>query len=170
MANQRLPDHYSLLKVSQTASRDEIKAAYLEAAKKSHPDKSAHADASSQKVATENFQRLNEAYETLIDPVKRGDYDARRSNVRTFSSSNFSSAPYRHAGNTASSSSNYSGSSAGAGGTPTAFNHRKAVFFFLKFSVIMSAIIFKFVKDVQETEKQWQKELTEKLAVESKKE
>ena len=141
-------DFYSVLNVTRTASSAEIKRAFLDAAKRLHPDKLANADTAQQKVATENFQLLNEAYETLIDDAKRRSYDARPKEM-TFSEFDPKRASYQQNRNHRASDSQV-GSNAG-------FSRRKGLFFFLKFSVIMSALMYKYLKDVIDTRSQWEK-------------
>ena len=60
-------DYYEILGVHQDADPGEIKRAYRAAAKRRHPDISSESG--------ENFKELQEAYETLSDPVRRADYD-----------------------------------------------------------------------------------------------
>lgn len=62
-------DHYNLLGVKRSASKDEIKKAYHRLALKYHPDKNNAKDAESK------FRSLNEAYEVLRDDQKRDAYD-----------------------------------------------------------------------------------------------
>lgn len=59
-------DHYSTLGVPRDADHDTIKAAFRKLAMKHHPDKGGDPN---------EFQKINEAYETLSDPTKRAQYD-----------------------------------------------------------------------------------------------
>lgn len=70
--NASEPDYYKILQVSPDAEQEVIEAAYRHLARKYHPDvnKSPH--------ATERMRLINEAFETLGDPHKRTEYDARR--------------------------------------------------------------------------------------------
>ncbi|OWM78509.1 dnaJ homolog subfamily C member 2-like [Punica granatum] len=81
-------DHYALLGLSHLrylASEDQIKKAYRETALKYHPDKQAalllaeETEAAKQAKKDEiesHFKAIQEAYEALIDPVKRRIYDS----------------------------------------------------------------------------------------------
>ncbi|KAL3679639.1 hypothetical protein R1sor_022595 [Riccia sorocarpa] len=64
---------YALLHLSPDASDEEIKRAYRQWAQIYHPDK--HQTVQMQDIATENFQRIREAYEILSDERKRQVYD-----------------------------------------------------------------------------------------------
>lgn len=70
-----LKDHYAVLGVAPTATADEIKLAYRDAAKRLHPDRSGNSDG-------EQFRELTQAYETLRDARRRMRYDASRVDSR----------------------------------------------------------------------------------------
>jgi hypothetical protein len=63
-------DYYQILQLNPTATQAEIKAAYRRLAKLFHPDKNP--------IEEEKFKQIKEAYETLIDSVKRNRYDNKR--------------------------------------------------------------------------------------------
>jgi curved DNA-binding protein len=65
-------DYYETLGVPKTASADEIKSAFRKLARKHHPDV---AKPKEKAAAEEKFKQINEAYEVLSDPEKRGKYD-----------------------------------------------------------------------------------------------
>lgn len=63
-------DYYRILGVERKADKNEIKAAYRKLALKYHPDHNPD-----DKAAEEKFKEINEAYQVLSDPEKRGHYD-----------------------------------------------------------------------------------------------
>src|SRR5689334_10830159 len=65
----KMVDLYGILGVRPTARVDEIKSAYRERAKRMHPDRSGH---------SEQFIALHHAYELLMDPARRDQYDTER--------------------------------------------------------------------------------------------
>lgn len=69
MASKR--DYYDVLGVSRDASEAEIKKAYRRLARKYHPDM----NPDNKEEAAEKFKEVQEAYEVLSDPGKRGRYD-----------------------------------------------------------------------------------------------
>ena len=70
---------YKILEVDKDASEQEIKLAYRRLAKKYHPDLN-----KTDPQAKEKFIEVKEAYDTLIDPVKRRTYDQLENNPQTF--------------------------------------------------------------------------------------
>ena len=73
-------DYYEVLGVPRTASADDIKRAYRQLARKHHPDLKPAAERTQ---AAERFKEINEAYEVLSDPDKRGKYDALGANWKS---------------------------------------------------------------------------------------
>src|SRR4051812_3980652 len=61
---------YSTLGVKPSANTESLKKAYRKLARQHHPD------VSSDPKAHDRMARINEAFETLIDPERRADYDA----------------------------------------------------------------------------------------------
>lgn len=66
---------YNILGVSEKSTKEEIKKAYRTLSMKHHPDKNL-----SNPNATQIFQKITEAYETLGDEKKREEYDMMRNN------------------------------------------------------------------------------------------
>ena len=64
--NGEFVDYYSLLGVDVTASKEAIRAGFLQKAKASHPDAGG---------STQQMQLLNQAYETLSGHLSRSAYD-----------------------------------------------------------------------------------------------
>ncbi|MFX0027119.1 MAG: molecular chaperone DnaJ [Candidatus Hermodarchaeota archaeon] len=63
-------DYYEVLGISKDATTDQIKLAYRRLARKLHPDMN-----KTDPKAKEKFIELQEAYEVLVDPQKRNNYD-----------------------------------------------------------------------------------------------
>jgi DnaJ-domain-containing protein 1 len=64
-----IPDLYSILEITRTATADEIRAAYRRLMKAHHPDTGTGGN-------TERTQQINQAYAVLGDPEGRQAYDA----------------------------------------------------------------------------------------------
>ncbi len=77
----KVKDYYKTLSISKSSSKDEIKKAYRDLARKYHPDLNPD-----NKNAEEKFKEIQEAYEVLYDDQKRQQYDA-------FGSTGFNSQP-----------------------------------------------------------------------------
>jgi molecular chaperone DnaJ len=63
-------NYYVVLGLGREASPEEIKRAYRRLARKYHPDINP-----GDRAAAEYFRQITEAYETLVDPARRRDYD-----------------------------------------------------------------------------------------------
>lgn len=69
MQNRDPLGYYAALGLEPSASPDEVKRAYREFAKETHPD-------TSQKESVESFRELTRIYKILIDPRSRAEYDS----------------------------------------------------------------------------------------------
>jgi len=72
MMPESRPDYYALLGVDRDADGEAIRAAYRTLAKQHHPDT---ADRGGTAEATEQFIRIQQAYDVLGDPASRAQYD-----------------------------------------------------------------------------------------------
>lgn len=77
-------NYYEILEVERNATSDDIKKSFKKLAKKYHPDLDKN-----NPHATANFQMLNKAYETLVDPYLRRKYDESLNNHENYDDSNF---------------------------------------------------------------------------------
>lgn len=77
-------DPYAVLGVDRTASIVEIEDAWKAAIRRLHPDTQAGADADEEEMATRATARINRAWQTLRDPVRRAavDLDLRDAETR----------------------------------------------------------------------------------------
>jgi len=74
-----MKNFYEILGVSQKATAEEIRSAYLKLAHKYHPDKTG-----GDKAAEEKLKAINEAYHTLKNPENRKQYDQELQGPREF--------------------------------------------------------------------------------------
>jgi len=74
-------DHYKVLGVESTATAAEVRRAYLQLSRRWHPDKAQQNGITAQE-ATEKFQAISVANETLSDSSERRRYDISRSQPR----------------------------------------------------------------------------------------
>jgi curved DNA-binding protein CbpA len=77
-------EFYDLLKVERNASSEEIKKAYRKVSMEVHPDKN-----QGSKESEDLFKKVNEAYETLSDPDKRKEYNAKTETKRITGTNNY---------------------------------------------------------------------------------
>ena len=84
---KKFKDYYSILKVSQSSSQEEIKKSFRNLALELHPDHNPNDPESEEK-----FKEVTEAYGVLSDPPKKQEYDRFRADYqagRATGSSNF---------------------------------------------------------------------------------
>lgn len=72
-------DYYKILGVGKDADAKAIRKAYLNLTKKYHPDKQGSLTEDEKKSVHEKMSEINEAYETLSDDDRKGQYDSIRS-------------------------------------------------------------------------------------------
>lgn len=65
-----MKDYYQILGIPQSSGSENIKQAYKKLALKYHPDRN-----SGSEFAEQKFKEINEAYQTLSDPIKKAQYD-----------------------------------------------------------------------------------------------
>ncbi len=88
-------DYYQLLGVEAKAAIGAIKASYLQAAKRYHPDALAKAglDAEARRQANDVFAKISKAYSVLSNPRRRAEYDeAQRSEEAPFDAARLANA------------------------------------------------------------------------------
>ncbi|PHT36980.1 Chaperone protein dnaJ 72 [Capsicum baccatum] len=81
-------DHYKVLGLTKSASKEEIKQAFRKLAMEFHPDKHAHSSNQLKENATFKFKQVSEAYEILIDDRKRADYNIKCNNSEYYNQRN----------------------------------------------------------------------------------
>ncbi|HET9056766.1 MAG TPA: DnaJ domain-containing protein [Chitinophagaceae bacterium] len=77
-----IKDYYKILNIASTASTSEIKKAYRKMALRYHPDTN-----KGNSAMETQFREIKEAYEVLINPVKREEYNYKRWYNRTIGKS-----------------------------------------------------------------------------------
>lgn len=70
-------DHYKVLGLNRSATKEEVKEAFRKLAKEFHPDKHSQSPKAVRDSATLRFKQVSEAYEILGDDCKRADYNIR---------------------------------------------------------------------------------------------
>src|SRR5574340_452335 len=75
-----MSDYYELLGVAPTASASEIRQAYLKLARDKHPDR--YGDPAEKQRAQALFQDITTAFNTLLNPRHRQEYDESRGKTR----------------------------------------------------------------------------------------
>ena len=68
-------NHYKVLGLEETATKDEIKKAFRSLSLKYHPDRNPN-----NQDAVDKFQEINNSYEVLSDEQKKREYDMMRNN------------------------------------------------------------------------------------------
>mmetsp|Transcript_24355 Transcript_24355/g.68271 ORF Transcript_24355/g.68271 Transcript_24355/m.68271 type:complete len:484 (+) Transcript_24355:91-1542(+) len=68
-------DYYKVLGVGRDASKSEIKKAFRKLLLEKHPDKVSGAEEGAKDRAEKEMAKINQAYEVLSDPERRGKYD-----------------------------------------------------------------------------------------------
>ncbi len=68
-------NYYQILGINRNASSDEIKKAYLFKANILHPDRLNELGENIRRKAEEELKKVNIAYDTLKNPLKRSEYD-----------------------------------------------------------------------------------------------
>lgn len=84
-----MKDYYYILGTSKEATSDEIKKAYRKLSLKFHPDKNEGDD-----FFTERFKEVQEAYEVLIDPYKRSQFDINFNRNQRYSETAYNFQPH----------------------------------------------------------------------------
>lgn len=83
-------DFYYVLGVQRNATDDQIRAKYKELALRWHPDKCMHLEADEKVAAEHKFKTIGHAYQTLVDAVKRREYDLKQERERLTKTSSYS--------------------------------------------------------------------------------
>jgi len=87
-------DYYGALNISHSATTAEIRSGYKRAAMKWHPQK----NPSAKVEAEQRFWDIAEAYDVLVDPVRRKRYDEHGENGLKFPAAGSAWSPYQYVG------------------------------------------------------------------------
>ncbi|ESW23482.1 hypothetical protein PHAVU_004G050800 [Phaseolus vulgaris] len=112
-------DHYKVLGLHRTASKEEIKTAFKTLAFQFHPDKHSQSPRAIRENATIRFKQVSEAYEVLMDDQKRADYNFRRSSGARGGNNHYSQYSYGYS--RSGSGNEYKPRSGGGGGLASNF-------------------------------------------------
>lgn len=82
-------DFYYVLGLSKTATEEQIRSKYKELALRWHPDKCMHMEEEEKSVAEHKFKTISSAYQTLVDTVKRREYDLKQERERLMRTSSY---------------------------------------------------------------------------------
>ena len=77
-------DYYNLLDIDVAATPAAIRSAFRHQAKRFHPDTQPHLEGVEKERTQTRFIQLAQAYETLINPKTRAEYDRKRHPVQDF--------------------------------------------------------------------------------------
>ncbi|CAJ1947678.1 unnamed protein product [Sphenostylis stenocarpa] len=112
-------DHYKILGLHRTATKEEIKAAFKKLAFQFHPDMHSQSPRTVRENATIRFKQVSEAYEVLMDDRKRANYNFRRSSGSGGGNNHYSQYSYGYS--RSGSRHDYKPRSAGGGGLASNF-------------------------------------------------
>ncbi|PLW11028.1 hypothetical protein PCANC_09676 [Puccinia coronata f. sp. avenae] len=75
--NMAIPNYYQILSLDfdPNLTAEEIRTAYKKASLLTHPDRSSNLTEAERRIATENFQKVADAYYILSNPSRRKEYD-----------------------------------------------------------------------------------------------
>lgn len=80
-----MDDHYAILRVRSTASKEEIERSYRRLARRYHPDLLRGVSSEARRRAEEQLKRVNFAHGVLADPARRLAYDRERARRAAYS-------------------------------------------------------------------------------------
>ncbi|CAB4286168.1 unnamed protein product [Prunus armeniaca] len=119
-------DHYKVLGLPRSASKEEIKEAFRKLAVKLHPDKHSHSPKAVRESTTLRFKQVSEAYQVLIDDRKRADYNFRSSRSHNYNANTSNYGPgygYGYGYSATNYGGKYRRASSGSSGASSAFEN-----------------------------------------------